>query len=309
MRKPKFIATSPHVSLWRWGGQTFGQVAGSVLTRVRTDDLFSLASDLAFNAILALFPLLFFLLTLVGLFASHSAALRTTLLNSLARLLPPAAFDLIQKTLVEVMHNAGTAKLTFGIVLALWFASGGMSSMISGVNRAYEVRDSRSWLKVRAIAVGLTVAISLLTLVALAAVLAGGYIARMLGSHFGFHAFISIVGRIAQNVLALGCVLLSFSLIYYFGADVKGQRWRWITPGSVVGVLLWIGASFGFRIYLHYFNSYGRTYGSLGVVMILLVWLYIAALAFLVGAEVNAQSEYGTAYREAVKDPEIKMPA
>lgn len=292
---------------WNLGGLSPGQLGKRVLYGIRRDDLFSLASDLAFNAILALFPLLIFLLTLLGIFASHSAALRVTLLQYLARVLPPGAFELVRETLVEVAQTAGTGKLTFGIVLAVWFASGGMSSMMAGVNRAYEVKDSRSWFKARAVAIGLTVAISFFILLALVAVLAGGYLAHIFISHFGLGSLIAILGRIGQNALALACVLLSFSLVYYFGANIKGQRWRWITPGSVVGVLLWLGASFGFRIYLHFFNSYDRTYGSLGVVMILLVWLYITALAFLVGGEVNARIE--TALSEEQEQRNARIPA
>lgn len=295
MARSKSPAGKRKAGFWNLGGLSLGQLTGRVVQSVRKDDLFSLASDLAFNSILALFPLLIFLLTLLGIFASHRGALRITLLQNLARVLPPGAFELVRVTLVEITRNAGTGKLTFGIVLAIWFASGGMSSMMAGVNRAYEVKDSRSWLKARAIAVGLTVAISLLILLALAAVLAGGLIAQVFTSYFGLSTMIAVMGKIAEAILALVCVLLSFSLIYYFGANVKGQPWRWITPGSAVGVLLWLGASFGFRIYLHFFNSYGRTYGSLGVVMILLVWLYITALAFLIGGEVNARIEHAIA--------------
>jgi membrane protein len=90
-------------------------------------------------------------------------------------------------------------------------------------------------------------------------------------------------------------VTFAFSLIYYFGPNVKEQHWYWITPGSVLGVLLWVAASFGFRMYLHFFNSYSKTYGSLGAVMILLVWFYVTGFAFLVGGEVNAEIEHAAA--------------
>jgi membrane protein len=97
--------------------------------------------------------------------------------------------------------------------------------------------------------------------------------------------------------IALMFVVLSFSLIYYFGPDLKEQHWYWITPGSLFGVLVWLIASFGFRGYLHFFNTYSRTYGSLGAVMILLVWFYVTGLAFLIGGEINAQIEHAAAER------------
>ena len=226
-------------------------------------------------------------------------------MDNLGRVLPPDAFKLLTHTLAEVTRNAGGAKVTFGIVLTLWFASGGMASMISGLNGVYEVRESRSWFKVRINALALTVAISILIISALAAVLAGSYVSNLIASHYGVGEAIVIAWRVAQWIVAIAFVTFSFSLIYYFGPDLKEQHWYWITPGSILGVLLWIAVSFGFRAYLHFFNSYSKTYGSLGAAMILLMWLYITGFAFLAGGEVNAQIEHAAAKRG---HPEAKAP-
>jgi membrane protein len=118
-----------------------------------------------------------------------------------------------------------------------------------------------------------------------------------MGETLGLGAIAVFAGKVLVWPLALAFVVISFSLVYYFGPDVKEQHWYWITPGSLIGVLLWLLASFGFRVYLHFFNSYSKTYGSLGAVIILLVWFYVAGLTFLLGGEINAEIEHAAAHR------------
>jgi membrane protein len=300
------LKTEEQIStLWGLGGLTMRQLTTKVIRAINEQDLFGRASELAYNFILAIFPLLLFLLSLLGLFASRGTVLRTNLLTHFSQVLPPEAFQVINHTLTEVMKNATNGKLTFGILLTLWFASGGMTSMISGLNGAYEIRETRSWFKVHAIAFILTLAISLLVIFALVTVLAGGYLTNVIGTYYGLGQVAIIGWKIAQWVVAAVFITFSFSLIYYVGPDVEEQHWYWITPGSIFGVLLWIAASFGFRAYLHFFNTYSRTYGSLGAVMILLIWLYVTGLSFLVGGEINAQIEHAAALRG---HPEAKAP-
>ncbi|MBV9183140.1 MAG: YihY/virulence factor BrkB family protein [Acidobacteria bacterium] len=292
-------------SLWSLGGLSLRELTRGVWRSIDDDNILGRAAELAFNFILALFPLLLFLLAFFGLFASHASTLKANLLKDAAQVLPAMAIEVISHTLDEVTANAGGGKLTFGIALTLWFASGGMSSMIFVLNGVYEVRETRSWFKVRAIAVALTVAISLLIICALAVVLGGGYLASVLGAYYGLREVTILGWRVMQTLVALAFVTFSFSLIYYFGPDVEEQHWYWITPGSVVGVLLWGVASLGFRAYLHFFNTYSKTYGSLGAVMILLMWLYITGLAFLSGGVINAHIEHAAARRG---HPEAKAP-
>ncbi len=301
-----YLKTEEQVStIWHLGGLKVRQLARKVVTGLNDDDLLGRSSELAFNFILAIFPLLLFLLSLLGLFASRGTVLRTNLLTYFSQVLPPEAFQLISHTLTEITRNASSTKITLGILLTLYFASGGMSSMISGLNGAYELKETRSWIRVHAVALVLTLAISLLVIIALLAVLSGGYLANIAGQHFGMGKVAILGWKAAQWVVAAAFITLSFSLIYYFGPDVEEQHWYWITPGSIFGVLIWIAASFGFRLYLHFFNSYSRTYGSLGAVMILLMWLYVTGFSFLVGGEVNAQIEHAAARRG---HPEAKAP-
>jgi membrane protein len=277
-------------SIWKLGGLTFWQLTRRVVHGIGEDDLFGRASELAYNFLLALFPLLLFMLTLFGLFA-RSIELQSSLMSYFADFLPPLAFQLLKAITLEMAANATGGKLTFGIILTLWFASGGMSSMISTLDAVYHVRESRSWFRGRAIALGLTIAISILLLTSLFIVLVGGHFSDWIALKLHLTSIVVIAWKGLQWVAVVLFLTLSFSLIYYFGPSLNQRQWHWITPGSIFGEILWLAASAGLRIYLHFFNTYTATYGSLAAMMILLVWLYITGLAFLIGGEINAQIE------------------
>ncbi len=170
-----------------------------------------------------------------------------------------------------------------------------MSSMIVTLNAAYRVRESRSWLRIRLIALGLTVAISIFLLTALLILLVGGDVVDWIGVRLHLKSIVVILWKGLELAAAVLFVILSFSIIYYCGPSLGKRHWYWCTPGSVFGTLLWLAASAGFRIYLHFLNTYPATYGSLEAVMILLVWLYVTGLAFLIGGEINAEIERASA--------------
>jgi membrane protein len=282
-------------SLWKLGGLTPWQLVRNVIRESDEDDLLGSASGLAFNSLLALFPLLLFLLTLFGLFASHSSQLESSLLSFCADLLPPEASELLNKVTGELAINGSGVKLAFGIVVGLWFAGGGMTSMISTLNVAYGVRETRPWFIVRAIGLGLTLGISILLLSALFIVLLGGQFMDWAGREVHLSSLVVIACKQLQWPGAIVFVVTSFSLIYNFGPNFEHRRRHWITPGSVSGVILWLAASSAFRIYLHFLNTYRATYGSLGALMILLIWLYVTGLAVLIGGEINAEIERAAA--------------
>jgi membrane protein len=284
-------------SIWGLGGLTRKQLLKRVYIEFDNDDLLGRASELAYNFLVAVFPMLLFLVSLFGLFAAQRTELQGRLFYYLGQVLPPAAYQLISKTLQEVISNSGGGKVTLGLVLALWAGAGGMSSLMSGLNAAYSVRDSRPWWKKRLIALGLTLAISILVIAALFIVVAGGRVAELVGAKVGLGMVTVIAWKVLQWPVALAFIIMAFALIYYFGPDLKEQHWYWITPGSVVGVLLWLATSFGIRLYLHFFNTYSRTYGSLGAVIVLLLWFYVTGLSFLIGGEINSEIEHAAAER------------
>jgi membrane protein len=280
---------APSRSFWKLGGLTPWQLSRAVFDQVIDNNIFGRAAELAFYFLFALFPLIFFMMTLFGLFASHSAELQNNLLSYFADFLPPSAFQLLKRVATEITAHASREKLTFGVISALWCVSSSICSMISALNAAHHVREVRPWFKVRAIALGLSFLISVLLATALFMVLVGSRFVGWLGAGLGLHPLVVFIWKAMQWPFAIFFVALSCSMIYYFGPDLKERRrWHWFTPGAAFGAFIWLGASFGFRIYLHFFNNYSVSYGSLGAVMILLIWLYVSALACLVGAEINA---------------------
>ena len=296
-------AVKEETSAWKLGGLTPLQLGKRVYHEFDDDEVLTRSAALAYYFVSALFPMIFFLMAVLGLFA-QSHDLQSSLLNYAARFMPGDAYSLIQKTLKEVANNSTGLKLAFGLVLALWSGSGGVVSIMDALNRCYHVKDSRPFWKQRLVAIGLTIAIAALTIVALAIVLYGGDIVDFVGSHVGLSSVTVVAWRVVQWPIALFFVVLSFALLYYWGPDTE-QKWQWITPGSVVGVLLWIGASLVFRVYLHFFNSYSKTYGSVGAVIVLLLWLYITGIAIMVGGEINSEIENAAAKRG---HPEAKEP-
>ena len=286
-------------TMWTLNGLSWKKMAGRVWNEMTRDDVFGDAAKLAYYFLLALFPLLIFLTSAIGLIVGSGTSMRNTLFQYLARVMPSSAFQLIDSTMLEVTNSSSAGKLSFGLLLALWAASNGMGAITEALNTAYDVEETRAWWKRRLAAVLLTVGLSVLIMAALAMVIGGGRLADYLAALFGFGSAFSWAWRILQWPLALSFMLAAFALIYYFAPDLRDQDWKWITPGSVIGVVLWLLASFGLKSYLHFFNSYSATYGSLGAVIILMLWLYLTGLAVLVGGEVNAEIENVAAQRGA----------
>lgn len=272
------------------------QLARRVRYEIDEDEVLTRSASLAYYFICALFPMIFFLMAMLGLFAKSHDLLQAGLESYLGKFLPPDAYTLILKTLREITNHSSGWKLAVGLALALWSGSGGMRSIMDALNRCYHVRETRPYWKQAFVSVSLTITIAALTIVALVIVLYGGGIAQFVGDQIGLSQAMVMAWQMAQLPIAVFFVVWSFALLYYWLPDAK-QAWQWITPGSLLGVLVWIGASMLFRVYLHFFNTYGKTYGSLGAVIVLLFWLYITGLAILLGGEINSEIENAAAIR------------
>jgi membrane protein len=293
-----------YASPWKLGGLTPRQLCRRMYYRFEEDEVVTRYAALADYFISALIPMLFFLLAMLGLFAkSHD--LQSSLFRYTEKLMPPDAFSLLKKTFSEIAKNSSGVKLAFGLALALWSGAGGMSSLMDALNRCYRVKDSRPYWKRKLISIALTIAISALTIVALVIVLYGADIAQFVGTHTGLSAITVMIWEIGEWAVAFFFLGLAFALIYW--APDAERKWEWITPGSLIGVLLWLGASLLFRMYLHYFNSYSKTYGSLGAVIVLLFWLFITAMTILVGAEINSEIESTAAQPSQPEAPSLPI--
>lgn len=282
-------------SMWGLGGLTWKELGKRLWQQINEDDVFGRAAQLSYYFLLALFPLLLFLMTLLGLFADAGSELRKSLLDYLGQVLPGSASELVNKTLDEVSNQAGGGKLSFGMLAALWAASNGMSAISETLNAAYNVKETRPWWKVRLTTIGLTIALAVLIISALTLMLYGHRIADAIAVNYGLSAVFTVTWKIVQWPIVLFFILLSFNLIYFFGPDVREQDWRWVTPGAGIGVLLWLLVSFAFKLYLTFFNSYSATYGSLGALIILMLWFYLTGLAILIGGEINSEIENAAA--------------
>lgn len=291
------MATKPGRSLWTLSGLSLKQMAARIWREMTRHRVFGDAAQLAYYFLLALFPLLIFLTSAIGLIVGAGTGMRQTLFQYLARVMPANAFQLIEATMTEVTAASSAGKLSFGLLAALWAASNGMGAITDALNTAYDLQETRSWWMRRLVAVLLTTGLSVLIIAALVLVIGGGRLADYLAVVFGFSSAFSWAWKILQWPIALAFMLLAFALIYYFAPDFRDQKWRWITPGSVIGVILWLLASFALKGYLHFFDSYSKTYGSLGAVIVLMLWLYLTGLSVLIGGEVNAEIENAAAER------------
>ena len=290
-------------SLWKLGGLSWLQLAKRVWNEVQEDNVFGRAAELSYYFLLALFPFLIFLTSVIGLMLGSGTGTRHMLFNYLARIMPPSAFQLIDATMYEVSAASSGGKLSFGILAALWAASNGLTAITGSLNNAYDLKETRSWWKQRLVSIGLTMALSVLIIGALVLVVAGGKIAEWLAAHYGFGPVFPTAWKIVQWPAVFAEMILAFALIYYFAPDFRKQAWQWLTPGAAIGVVLWLLVSLGFRVYLHFFNSYSATYGSLGAVIILMLWLYFTGAAVLIGGEINSEIENAAAQQG---EPEAK---
>ena len=273
--------------MWKPKNLSWKLLGQRVWQNMQADDTFGRSAALAYYFFFALFPMLIFLTALFGIFAARSAQLQAGLTQSLTRALPPDASAIIQRFLGETLKSSGGGKLSFGIIAALWSASAGMSAIMDALNTAYQVKESRSFMARKFTAVWLTIAMAALVLVAFVVVLFGNSIASWIGGATGLSGAATLAWKIVQWPVALAFIVVAFGLIYRFAPNLKNPHWEWITPGAALGVFIWLIAAFALRVYLHFFNSYSATYGSLGAVMILLLWFYVTGVAILIGGEIN----------------------
>jgi membrane protein len=252
------------------------------------DDIFSSAAQVAFYFSFAIFPLLLFLVTLLGMVLGSDNHFRSDLYYYLARIMPLSAFELVKHTVEEVTANSSGGKLTVGLLIALWSASAGVDSLRSALNRVYDLKETRAWWKTKAISLTFTTVLSVLITGALAIVFYGWQAISFILSLINVEISSPLVLVTLQWVITLALLLVVFEILYNILPCRDPFRWFWITPGATVGILLWLLLSNGLRTYLAYWNTYDRTYGSIGAVIILMLWLYLTSLVILIGGMINS---------------------
>jgi membrane protein len=260
------------------------------------DDCLGLAAQLAYYVLLALVPALVFLLALMSFFPSD---LIQQLLIAVRQFAPGEVSGILETQLREIAAGNNGGLLTFGIAMALWSSSAAMVAITGALNRAYDIEEGRPWWKVRLVAIALTIALSLFVIAAFALILVGPQLGASLADRIGLGATFHTVWMILRWPLAFVLVAVAVAVINYFAPDAE-QDWEWITPGALLATLLWLVASLAFKLYVSQFGNYNETYGSLGGVIVLMLWFYISALAVLIGAEMNAEIEHASPHGKAV---------
>jgi membrane protein len=290
----ELVALSPAKSLWDLRDVPIRSIAKRTWKAMLQDRLFSIASELGFYFMFALFPALICATTILGLMARSATVFYSRLLEYMALVVPEAALGMVMNTFNQTTAHATSGKLTFGLLATIWSASAGISAVQDATNAVYKITERRSFLKARAQAIALTMLVTCTVTLCLAALLAGDFVSSWLHHHWQ-QTFISgttvVTARVCGWLLAAALLAISFAAVYYWAPDLRVRQWHWITPGAALGILGWLLASLGFRMYLHFFNSYSVTYGSLGAVVILLMWFYITGLMLLLGAEFNSELE------------------
>lgn len=260
------------------------------------DDGLGLAAQLAFYFFLALVPTLLFLIALASFLPAED------LVGQVVAMLQPVApsevIAIIRDQLAKIAAGDQSGMLSFGVAAAVWSSSAAMVAIIAALNRAYDVEDARPWWKQRLVAIVLTVGVSVFLLIAATLVVVGPELAELAAGRLGLSLAFEWTWKIFQWPLVFVLVTVAIALIYYYAPDVD-QDWVWITPGSLFSTLLWLIGSLGFRGYVVNFGAYNETYGTLGGVMVLMLWLYLSGLVIVIGAELNAEIEHASPHGKA----------
>ncbi|HXP09890.1 MAG TPA: YihY/virulence factor BrkB family protein [Acidobacteriaceae bacterium] len=311
-----YVSRSPLKSLWDLQGVPFKVIVKNTWDSMFDDNLLGRSAELGFYFLFALFPTLLTACAVLGLAARSAAHIYEHMLEYLSIVVPPSALGIVLEAFNQTAAAASTGKITFGLVAALWSASVGFSAIQGTLNVVYRVKETRPYWRARLSAIGVTFLLSIVISLTLASLLVGDLVSRLAHLRIHDHLLAFLTASFARTlgwVIATGFLSLLFALIYYFGPDVKVSRWRWLTPGAAFGMFGWVVGSLGLRVYVHYFNNYSATYGSLGTVIILLTWFYLSGLMLLLGGEINSEIEAAVhaknlAATEARK-PEIVEPS
>ena len=273
-----------------------------VKSEISDDHVSTAAAGVAFYGLLSAFPTIAALIGIAGLVMDPQTI--ESQLEQVASILPPDAASIVQDQARQVAQNGSSATFAAfgGILLALYSASSGMRTLMDSMNIAYDEDEKRGFVRLYATSIALTILLIVGAVIALAATVVLPAVLATIGLGGVFQAVLTY-GR--WPLLAL-VMILGLAVIYRYGPSRDDAQWRWITPGSIVATILWIVASVLFSIYVSNFGSYNQTYGSLGGVIILLMWFWITAFVVLLGAELNAEMEHQTA-RDTTTGPERPM--
>jgi membrane protein len=269
-------------------GLPLHRVMMRTITEFVDDEMSTYASALAYQMLFSLFPFILFLIALIGFL--HLPDFFSWLRLQSELVLPPQALEQVNPVIDQLQQSKG-GLLSVGIVIALWTASAGVRLMMSAMNAAYDVVERRPIWKRFPLSIFYTIGIAGMLLIAAALMVLGPQVMGWIAAQVGLEDFIVTVWTIVRWPVVVILLMMAVALIYYVMPDVK-QEFRFITPGAVLSVVVWIIASLGFGLYVKTFANYNAMYGSIGAIIVLLLYFYISAAVLLLGAEMNAVIEH-----------------
>lgn len=284
---------------WTLGGLSLTELGRRLWRKSQQDDVMGRAAQLAYYALLALFPALIFLTALMGLFSVQR--FMPELMSYLRNVLPADALSMVERFLTQVAEGSGANILSLGALGALWASSSGVTAMMDALNVVFDVKeDRRPFWRVRLIAILLTIGLAGFVIMSLALVLYGPTIGRWIADRMGFGIAFTGIWNVLQWPVIAGLMLMVVATIYHMCPDRRYKRWHLITPGALFAVIMWLVVSLGFKAYVDNFSDYNKVYGSIAGVIVLMLWFYWTGLVLLLGGEINAEIEKVSAERKAV---------
>jgi membrane protein len=261
------------------------------------DDVPNLAAQQAYYFFFALFPALLTLISIASFFPIDD--LMNSVTGQLGRIAPNDVLSIITDQIAKIKETGTGGILTFGFLLTIWSSSTAMVSLTTTLNAAYDIIEERPWWKVRLTALALTIGLALFILTSIALVIAGPTIAEQLAARMQLGEAFKWTWWILQWPVVLALVATGIAIVYFFAPDAE-QEWVLITPGSILATVVWIVVSLGLKLYISRFGNYNETYGTIGGVIVLLLWFWLSGLAILIGAEFNAEIEHASPYGKDV---------
>lgn len=292
-------SSSPAYNPWKFGGLTWTELGRRLWEEIQRDEILGRGAQLAYYFLLALFPALIFLTALMGLFPLQDAM--PELMSYLQNVLPEDALSLVQKYLEQVVNGSGGGLLSLGFLGALWASSSGVTAIIDSLNTVYGAKETRPFWRVRLVAILLTIGLAGFIIISITLILYGDDIGAWIASYVGLGWLFELAWVVFQWPVAIGLMLFALAALYYFCPDVE-QDWRWVTPGSLLAVLLWLLVSLGFKMYVDNFGDYNKVYGSIAGVIVLMLWLYWSGITFLLGGELNAEIEKAARSQQPIQE-------
>jgi membrane protein len=287
----------------------FGTVKRTV-SEFRDDNLTDWAAALTYYAVLSLFPALIALMSIVGLVVDPKTITRVVT-DIVSQLGPASAVDTFKKPIQQIAGNQSTALvgLIVGVATALWTASGYVGAFMRASNAIYEREEGRPFYILRPLQILVTLVLVLMAALVMLSLVVTGPVAKAVGDAVGLGDTAVTVWNIAKWPVLLVVVMLMLAVLYWSSPNAKHAGFRWVSPGAVLAVVVWILASAAFAFYVANFGSYNKTYGALGGVIVFLVWMWLSNVAVLLGAELNAETERGRELQEGVPGAEEDIQA